>query len=842
MLLRRYRIVGLVGRGGMGEVYRADDTKLGQTVALKFLPETLARDADSLARFYAEVRIGRQIAHPNVCGLYDLIEVDGHHCLSMEYVDGEDLSKLLKRIGRLPADKAIEITRELCAGLAAVHDKGMIHRDLKPANVMIDGRGRVRITDFGLAASAEEIGGESFAGTPAYMAPEQLAGKPATQQSDIYTLGLILYETFTGKRLFDGRTLAEINDQHASMRQPTLSSSARDIPAAVEQAILSCLQKNPDARPLSVHAVMATLPGVDPLEAALAAGETPSPAMVAAAGTIGELQPAIAWGYFLAALVGLLLAALLAGRSTLIGRIAPDKSLEVLTEKAKETLATLGYNERPHDSNASFSLDRDYLAYVATHEPASKRWNNIAAARPGPLVFIYRQSPQELVAKQTMIRPFGPSEAGRVTRDDPPATTPGSVDVSLDRQGRLIGLRAVPAPVFSGTVGHEPDWNLLLTAAGLESSLLTATEPRSTAPVDTDRKAAWQGSYRDQPGVVFHIEAAAFRGQPVWFDVQGPWARPRMEPRPTTFRSTVVILVIISFFGWVAIGVLVRRNMRMGRGDRQGALRLTGFLFACSLIAQLLRADHVALSFEETSLLTNLMAQALLYAVITWMNYMALEPIARRRWPQLLVGWSRLLAGRLRDPLVGRDVLVGGLTGVVLTLVVHLAVVVPTWLGWTAPAPRFPVATNLGAFRHLAYYLFWSPYPAVIVAFGTLFQLFLYRVVLRSNWLAFVVLGIAEYFIFTAFTNSNDLWSLSVAVFTAIYMVVALRVGLLAATVAFYVFLVLVATPLTLDLSSWLADRTVVSMTLLFGLLLYGFLVSVGRKPLLGNALLERDG
>jgi serine/threonine-protein kinase len=146
LLADRYRIIALLGKGGMGEVYRADDMKLAQPVALKFLPETLAMDGAALARFHREVRIARQVAHPNVCRVFDIGEVDGHHFLSMEYIDGEDLSSLIRRIGRVPIDKAIEIARQLCAGLAAAHESGVLHRDLKPANVMIDGRGKARIT------------------------------------------------------------------------------------------------------------------------------------------------------------------------------------------------------------------------------------------------------------------------------------------------------------------------------------------------------------------------------------------------------------------------------------------------------------------------------------------------------------------------------------------------------------------------------------------------------------------------------------------------------------------------------------------------------------------------
>ncbi|HEY1434831.1 MAG TPA: serine/threonine-protein kinase, partial [Thermoanaerobaculia bacterium] len=144
VLADRYRIIGLIGRGGMGEVYRADDLRLGQPVALKFLPRRFAAEKDRLERFYAEVRIARQVSHPNVCRVYDVGEIDGQHYLSMEYVDGEDLASLLKRIGRLPPDKSLEIARELCAGLSAAHDRGVLHRDLKPSNVMVDGRGRAR--------------------------------------------------------------------------------------------------------------------------------------------------------------------------------------------------------------------------------------------------------------------------------------------------------------------------------------------------------------------------------------------------------------------------------------------------------------------------------------------------------------------------------------------------------------------------------------------------------------------------------------------------------------------------------------------------------------------------
>src|SRR5712691_11981089 len=157
MLAERYRIVGLLGKGGMGEVYRADDLKLGQPVALKFLPDHLLSDGAALARFHREVRVARQVSHKHVCRVYDIGEIEGRHFLSMEFIKGEELSSLLRRIGSLPVDKSIQLARQICAGLAAAHDVGVLHRDLKPANVMIDGDGNARILDFGLAGLTEEF-------------------------------------------------------------------------------------------------------------------------------------------------------------------------------------------------------------------------------------------------------------------------------------------------------------------------------------------------------------------------------------------------------------------------------------------------------------------------------------------------------------------------------------------------------------------------------------------------------------------------------------------------------------------------------------------------------------
>src|SRR6266478_5429346 len=356
MILERYRVVALAGRGGMGEVYRAEDLTLGQIVALKFLPPALSQDAAALARFHAEVRTARQVSHPNVCRVFDIGEAGGTLFLTMEHVDGEDLASVVRRIGRLSPDKATEIARQICAGLAAAHERGVIHRDLKPANVMLDGAGKIRITDFGLASIAASIqGAEVRAGTPAYMAPEQLAGREVSTKSDIYSLGLILYEILTGKRAFEASTLPGLMKQRESGAITNPSTLVRDLDPLIECVILRCLETYPEKRPATALQVAAALPGGDPLAAALAAGETPSPQMVAAAGENTGLAPRVAVACFAAVILGVVLFVAVGIKENGLERIHPENSPEVLAKKAREIISSLGYTSQLVDKADGFT-------------------------------------------------------------------------------------------------------------------------------------------------------------------------------------------------------------------------------------------------------------------------------------------------------------------------------------------------------------------------------------------------------------------------------------------------------------------------------------------------------
>jgi serine/threonine protein kinase len=250
----RYYIVRHLRSGGMGMVYQADDLVLRVPVALKFLSPGHAGDQHRVELLLNEVRLAREITHPNVCRLFDVGEISGHHFLSMEYVEGEDLASLLHRIGRLPKDKAFTIGLEICNGLEAAHARGILHRDLKPANLMIDANGHAKIMDFGLAILSQSSEEQTLiAGTPEYMAPEQRQGH-ASVQTDIYAVGLVLYQLFTGRKVpldllgsdsADGASVsAEVTD---------------DLDPTVERLIRHCLERDPGLRPSSITAVAAVL-------------------------------------------------------------------------------------------------------------------------------------------------------------------------------------------------------------------------------------------------------------------------------------------------------------------------------------------------------------------------------------------------------------------------------------------------------------------------------------------------------------------------------------------------------------------------------------------------------
>jgi predicted Ser/Thr protein kinase len=836
VLARRYRITGLLGRGGMGEVYRADDLKLGQPVALKFLAREVERDEGRLQRFLNEVRMALKVTHPNVTRVYDIGEVDGHHYISMEYVDGEDLSSLLRRIGRLPKTKAVQVARQLCAGLAAAHDQGVLHRDLKPANVMLDGRGQVKITDFGLAGLERTIAGvEARAGTPAYMAPEQWAGDEVTARTDVYALGLVLYELFTGQSVFAGKTPAEILklQQEGSSTVTSPSTVIEGFDPAVERVILKCMEKEPAARPGSALAVSVALPGGDPLAAALAAGETPSPELVAQAGNVGGLQPLVAGMCVVIVLLGVMAAFWLAGRQQLV-RLAPlERPPAYLATRAQEILADLGYEASPADRLYVFEPNELYLAHLRDQGIAGQNHERLRSRQPAVLTFRYRQS-------QHLLSRINAASIGN-WMIDPPGDRPGMIQLDLDPLGRLLQLTAVPwEAVEISSSPAETEWNQLFEMAGLDRAGFDEVPPDWVPPVFADVRQAWQGTYPESQEVPIRVEAAALGARPVWFRIVDPWIEPSSAEAS---ESPALELVPVGFGIWLmavlaVAGVLAWRNLRMGRGDRRGALRLAVFFGAVRML-WLLAAHHLP-SGAEIDLFIQHLAWAGYRICLVWIFYIALEPYARRMWPHILTAWVRLLDGRFKDPLVGRDVLMGVVMGSVLTLVGAAAE------GATMVLDREPLPTTftvwsqaalrggrcvLGAVSGNLAEAIWNLFMAVMM-------FLLLRLLLRRTWAAVVVTTILGAALVAP--ESGDPWVYVVFIlcFLMVFWLALLRFGLVTVLIGFTVSNLLATMPMTLNLSAWYASSTWVTLMVVAALTMWGFYVSLAGRPVFKDALL----
>ena len=260
-LSQRYDILAEAGHGNMGNVYKARDRETGETVALKLIKPEIASDLGMMERFKNELLFARKITHKNVCRVYDFNRIGGIAYTSMEYVEGESLRSVLNRFGGLPLRKGVDLALQICSGLKEAHAQGIVHRDLKPENVMIDGQGNLKIMDFGIARSMEaatHLTG-AMVGTPAYMAPEQVAGKPVDYRTDIYSLGLMLYEMFTGSQTFHADTPVAVALKQ--MREEPVAPHEIDpaIPVFIERAILKCLQKDPARRYQSVAELQTAL-------------------------------------------------------------------------------------------------------------------------------------------------------------------------------------------------------------------------------------------------------------------------------------------------------------------------------------------------------------------------------------------------------------------------------------------------------------------------------------------------------------------------------------------------------------------------------------------------------
>ena len=841
ILGERFRIVGPLGRGGMGEVYRADDLKLAQSVALKFLPEHVTEDQRRLDLLYNEVRLARSVSHPSVCRVYDIGEIEGQHFLSMEFIDGEDLSSLLRRIGRLPSDKGIEIARQICGGLYAAHERGVIHLDLKPANIMLDGRGKVRITDFGLARLTMTTDRQNgIVGTPAYMAPEQLAGGAVGEHSDIYALGLIFHEIFTGKPVFRASSIAEmirLRDQSSPSR---ISTIGKDLDPVVDKIIERCLSNDPGERPPNVVQIAAALPGGDPLAAAIAAGETPSPELIAASG--GSAGIPLRWGLSVLAVFFFLLVSsvfLIHSVTPLHQRDYPLKPA-VLEDRAKQAAADL------LDVNSTDPTDSAYGFWYNPDKPPQEIGDDASAGSPdGGLEFWYRQSSGFLSANHPFLYARQPRV---VTLTDPPAINSGMVGVRLNGEGELREISIVPYLSRAEVENIDPEtlealWSKAFAWAGLDFSEFTIDQSEWTPPWSVDKRYAWVKLDPSAENGVLRVEAATAAGKLCYFQVIRPWSTrqwtlPTRSPQVTDKQDRITTnygeLAQDAFFFLlggpllVISLVLAVRNLKAGTTDEDGALKYAGFMLILDVLLGLFEAHHNASPGLEMTTFLSCLINAVGRTVRFWIYYLALEPFVRRIWPKVLVSWNRLLQGRFTDPHVAQEILYGCVGGALVANLVALAVLfndapVDSMMGRRLCDPMILASSSgtiAGAIR-----AFYGAMPSVF----TMLVIIIFRLLTRNN--------IAAVITFTAYmtyisTGSTDGF-ITIGFITLMELLTALvliRFGLLSLIAFNVVRAAITSFPITLNVNEWFFSTGLLGIFIASIIALLAFLFTLGDK------------
>ncbi len=817
----------------MGVVYRADDLKLGHPIALKFIPHELTDDSARLNYLYAEVRNARQVAHPNVCRVYDIGEHEGRHFLSMEYVDGEDLASLLKRIGRLPVQKAQDLSLQICTGLGAAHNINIVHRDLKPANIMIDSNGQARIMDFGLSfklGKKDRIG--ERAGTLAYMAPEHWAGRGANIKSDIYALGLVLYELWSGRHPFEAKSAEELRRKQQEETPRPLSALVPGIDPGIERMILRCLSRDPDSRPSSALEAAAALPGENPVKAAIAAGQTPSPEMIAAAGKKGSLKPGKAWGLLGIILILSTLAVFLSPRSVLMGTPAFEKSPDVLAEQARSIIAEAGYTKPPRDRAYWFEADEGMIDWLSARPPLNPLKISDSSEfhlQTRVVRFRYRESPRALV-------PNG--NQGFIQDTNPARNEPGMADLDLDPQGRLIRFAALPEFQEANTDSGSLGWSRFFSVAGFDLQSWSPSVPGIIPSVPFDRLEAWEKEVGESGGIRLQILAASYKNLPVYFEVLGPWRQHQLKGAdfwtwkilPAVWFGAVLLILVFGIY-------FANRNIRRGRGDTRRAFRIAIFGFLTLAAGGILWSHHAYSSAGDFMWwIRGSVAFFLFDALFIWIVYVAAEPAIRRFLPDGMVSWNRLLGGRMRDPLVGRDLLTGAVFGTALASIMFALRALP---GWTSLPGIWSTHIELQSLLGFPHQIGMAVYLLGMTGFyciGWIAAFVLASFIFKKKWIVFLNFVIFGEVNAMVGMGGNLRMQAIFALISSLFVIAILfRYGFLSAAAAFFFFSLLVRMPLRIDLKYWPAREAMTTLAVVCFFVLYGFFVSLGKQSPFGQ-------
>jgi hypothetical protein len=546
------------------------------------------------------------------------------------------------------------------------------------------------------------------------------------------------------------------------------------------------------------------------------------------------LAPGLAAVAFVA--IGVIALALIASRITITGRVPLDKPPAVLADRVQQFLKSVGYTEPVADSASGLTRSDVFLRWLPTVDQRPQRWDILNTGSPWALVFWHRTSPRPLVTSRTQ---------EQVTVADPPMTVSGMTLVMVDTLGRVVEFQVVPSQ-FDSTPRPEstPPWEKLFDAAGLDMKAFTPATPQWSPRDFADTRAAWEGPLTDHPEYRVRVEAAAYRGRPTSMFVLGPWARPtRMTPVTRTITQAVLSgFVSLAIVALVIAALLISRwNVRAKRADTRGAGRLSLFLLTGYVVCWVIAAHHVSDVNTEMNFFIRYMGPVLFVTAVGWLMYTALEPYVRRFWPDGILGWTRLMSGYIRDPRVGRDVLIGCAIAVGLALLEALYHLLPPLFGRPSALPTFQ--SNVAALAGggtLVNTLFDQGLVSGI--FQAMFGVLAY-VLLRLAFRRTALAVIASVVLLALVQTTNVLTSAAPTWIAALYQMVVVtavvtmvvRYGLLVSVIVTAVDGVLESIPLTLSLSHWTATASNLTMALVIGLACFGFYAARAGQPLLGD-------
>jgi hypothetical protein len=512
-----------------------------------------------------------------------------------------------------------------------------------------------------------------------------------------------------------------------------------------------------------------------------------------------------------------------------------DKSVDVLEDHARDILAKLGYADKPADTARGFLGLQDYLLYVMRTDRSATRWNGLANPYAPTYRFWYRTSPRDLEPQ---------SLSWRAQFDDPPMTVTNMRLVVTDIAGHLTQFTNVPPQLEDAQSTNAPqpsmDWTVFFDMAGLEFSAFTPVPSRWVPNTYADERKAWEGPMPGRADITLRAEAASYRGKPAFFQIAGPWSRTLRQTQDVPQGRNIVrfglFLVVLTFS--IGTCVLARHNYRTGRGDHRGATRVAIAWIAITFGSWILGARFWLEPLTEFGHFLNDFAMtSLINAAILWLLYMALEPYVRRYSADILMSWSRLLSGRVRDPRVGRDILVGIVAGLAMAIIGCAVAVIPSMLGYPPPAPRGINTEFLISTRRAVSALLRMPPNSLFNGMLITLAFALIRMAVKRTWIATLLTIVLGTFVIVGQSPAQQFWmnvAYGVSV-SALYIGVLVNFGMFPLILTHLINQIVSSSGLTADMNKLYAPTSIWLMVLVAAMAAFGYYASRTGEPLFGR-------